>query len=349
LIVHVIQNEPSHLDIYSRVNLVQRAEDQPTSTDPRAGRSAAQQQQSGAEQPAASSGLDLDQTASDSDQTASDEDQAASNQESAAGDDQRARDAASVHRVLATQLREENARARLRIAVSRDITADERAQTAAVRDSNAESHDDSVESLTRGEQALRAARDYEQAKDDRASAARDRVGAAADRASAAHDQARAAEERAESATHKDRATEQDQRTGRYTRRQEPSLAGGYLLAAISTSVVGILRKHYGRGPMKAKTYALDDIIVVVMRGSGFTALEQTIMDSGEPDRVIAMRENFQRVMAKLYRETIEELTGRKVLAFLSQAHVEPDITMEIFFIDGPLEGFGAVELTELVD
>jgi len=124
------------------------------------------------------------------------------------------------------------------------------------------------------------------------------------------------------------------------------LAGGHLLAAISTSIVGILRDHYGRGPMKAKTYALDDIIVVVMRGSGFTPLEQTIMDSGEPDRVIAMREDFQRVMAKRYRETIEGLTGRKVLAFLSQAHVEPDITMEIFFVDGPLEGFGAVEITE---
>ena len=36
--------------------------------------------------------------------------------------------------------------------------------------------------------------------------------------------------------------------------------------------------------MKAKTYALDDIIVVVMRGSGFTPLEKTIMDSGEPER-----------------------------------------------------------------
>ena len=47
-----------------------------------------------------------------------------------------------------------------------------------------------------------------------------------------------------------------------------------------------------------------------------------------------------------YTHTIEELTGRKVLAFLSQAHVEPDITMEIFFVDGPLEGFGAVEVTE---
>ena len=124
------------------------------------------------------------------------------------------------------------------------------------------------------------------------------------------------------------------------------LVGGHLLSAISTSVVGILRDHYGRGPMRAKTYALDDIIVVVMRGSGFTALEQTIMDSGEAHRVIDMREEFQRVMAERYKQTIEELTDRKVLAFLSQAHVEPDITMEIFFVDGPLEGFGAVEINE---
>ena len=125
-----------------------------------------------------------------------------------------------------------------------------------------------------------------------------------------------------------------------------SLAGGQLLAAISTNIVKILRDHYGRGPMKAKTYALDDILVVVMRGSGFTPLEKTIMDSGEPERVIAMREDFQRVMEGRYRQMIEALTGRNVMAFLSQAHVDPDITMEIFFIDGPLPGFGAVEITE---
>lgn len=130
------------------------------------------------------------------------------------------------------------------------------------------------------------------------------------------------------------------------RSTEPQLGGGKLLAAISISIVKILREHYGRGPMKAKTYALDDIVVVVMRGSGFTPLEKTIMDSGEPERVIAMREDFQRVMAGRYRETIENLTGRKVLAFLSQAHVDPDITMEIFFVDGPLPGFGAVEITD---
>jgi uncharacterized protein YbcI len=85
------------------------------------------------------------------------------------------------------------------------------------------------------------------------------------------------------------------------------------------------------------------MIIVVLRGSGFTALEQTIMDSGDPERVIAMRENFQQVMAGRSQQMIEELTGRSVLAFASQVHLEPDITIETFFIDGPLRGFGAPE------
>ena len=127
---------------------------------------------------------------------------------------------------------------------------------------------------------------------------------------------------------------------------QSALAGGNLLAAISTRIVAILREHYGRGPMRAKTYVLDDIIVVVMRGSGFTALEQTIMDSGRPDRVVEMREDFQQVMQERYKQTIKELTGRNVTAFISQAHVEPDITVEMFFVDGALRGFGALEITE---
>jgi uncharacterized protein YbcI len=59
-----------------------------------------------------------------------------------------------------------------------------------------------------------------------------------------------------------------------------------------------------------------------------------------------MREEFQQVMAERYKNTIEEPTGRKVVAFLSQAHVEPDITVEMFFVDGALPGFGAVEVIE---
>jgi uncharacterized protein YbcI len=122
------------------------------------------------------------------------------------------------------------------------------------------------------------------------------------------------------------------------------LRGGQLLSEISTSIVKLMREHYGRGPLKAKTYALDDIVVCVLRGAGFTALEQTIMDSGDGQRVVAMRENFQALMAERYKVMIEQLTQRKVLAFLSQAHVDPDLTLEVFFVDRPLDGFGSAEV-----
>jgi uncharacterized protein YbcI len=124
------------------------------------------------------------------------------------------------------------------------------------------------------------------------------------------------------------------------------LAGGQLLAAISTRIVANMREHYGRGPMSVKTHAFDDVVVLIMREIGFTTLEKTIMEAGEPNHVIAMREDFQRSMAAAYKESIKQLTGRNVLAFLSKAHVNPDIIVEIFFIDGPLPGVAATKITK---
>ena len=123
------------------------------------------------------------------------------------------------------------------------------------------------------------------------------------------------------------------------------LAGGRLLAEITNRIVSFMREHYGRGPIKAKTYVLDNLIVCVL-SDGFTAIERTMMRGGEPDRVLEMRRDFQRLMKERYTEMVEELTGRKVLAFLSQAHVEPDLTIEVFLMDGPLAGFGALELVD---
>ena len=123
------------------------------------------------------------------------------------------------------------------------------------------------------------------------------------------------------------------------------LAGGELLAEITNRIVAFMREHYGRGPIKAKTYVLDNLIVCVLT-DGFTAIERTMMEGGEPDRVLEMRRDFQRMMKERYSDMVEQLTGRKVLAFLSQTHVEPDLTVEIFLMDGPLAGFGALELVD---
>ncbi|MFL5870761.1 MAG: DUF2294 domain-containing protein [Solirubrobacterales bacterium] len=116
------------------------------------------------------------------------------------------------------------------------------------------------------------------------------------------------------------------------------------MSAISNEIVAIMREHYGRGPHRAKTYVIDDIVVCVLR-NGFTAIEQTMVTGGQSDRVVAMRHEFQKLLADRYKEMISRLTGREVVAFLSQAHLEPDLTLEVFFVDGPLEGFGSLEIT----
>ena len=123
------------------------------------------------------------------------------------------------------------------------------------------------------------------------------------------------------------------------------LAGGELLTAISNGIVGLLREHYGRGPSRAKTYVLDDLLVCVMR-DGFTAIEQTMMKGGQQERVVELRQDFQVLMEHSYKEHVERLTGAKVVAFLSQAHVEPDLTIEMFLMDRSLPGFGAIEITD---
>src|SRR5438874_12635044 len=93
-------------------------------------------------------------------------------------------------------------------------------------------------------------------------------------------------------------------------RQPDELSGGALLSEITNRIVAFMREHYGRGPIKAKTYVLDNLIVCVL-SDGFTAIERTMMEGGEPERVLDMRRDFQRMMKERYSEMIEQLTGRK--------------------------------------
>jgi hypothetical protein len=54
-------------------------------------------------------------------------------------------------------------------------------------------------------------------------------------------------------------------------------------------------------------------------------------------------------MAGRYTETVEQITGRTVVALLSQAHVDPDIIVESFFLD-PRSGSNVTKgLAEVID
>jgi uncharacterized protein YbcI len=105
-----------------------------------------------------------------------------------------------------------------------------------------------------------------------------------------------------------------------------------LLSKISTEVVRTLKDSFGKGPLKAKSYMLDDFLIVVMRG-GVTVAEQTMLDRGHGDLVRAFRQTYQNELGDELVTKVEVLTGRKVVTYQSQILFDPHIVMEIFFFD----------------
>jgi uncharacterized protein YbcI len=124
-----------------------------------------------------------------------------------------------------------------------------------------------------------------------------------------------------------------------------ALEGGRLLSEVTNRIVAMMHEHYGRGPIKAKSYVNDNLLVCVL-SDGFTPIERTMAEAGEHHRIIELRQEFQVLMEARYSAMVEQLTGRKVLAFLSQVHLDPDLTVEIFALDGPPPGFDALQLAE---
>jgi uncharacterized protein YbcI len=113
---------------------------------------------------------------------------------------------------------------------------------------------------------------------------------------------------------------------------EPA-AGQTLSAKVSNEVVRTLKESFGKGPVKAKSYFMDDFLLVVMRG-GTTTAEQTMLERGHGDLVRQFRQTYQNEMGDVLVAKIEALTGRKVLTYQSQVLFNPQIIMEVFFFDG---------------
>jgi uncharacterized protein YbcI len=108
--------------------------------------------------------------------------------------------------------------------------------------------------------------------------------------------------------------------------------GASLLSAISSEVVRMQKEFFGKGPVEAKSYMLDDFLIVVMRG-GVTTAEQTMLDFGEADLVRQFRQRFENQMTTRLVDKIEALTERKVVNYQSQILFDPHIVIELFFFD----------------
>jgi uncharacterized protein YbcI len=106
---------------------------------------------------------------------------------------------------------------------------------------------------------------------------------------------------------------------------------GPLAAAISTTVVRALARATGRGPTKARTTLGENGVFVVLEDT-LTRGERTLNDAGHAEAVLDLRRRWQRVMEKDLSREIEVLTGRTVVGFMSDNHIDPDLAVEVFVL-----------------
>jgi uncharacterized protein YbcI len=108
-------------------------------------------------------------------------------------------------------------------------------------------------------------------------------------------------------------------------------------ATISTTAVQLLHEYTGRGPTKAKTLINDNVVTILLADT-LTTGERTLVENGHADEVLRLRHDYQLVMRDELVALVEGQLDRKVIAFLSQNHIDPDLAIEVFVLERPEAG-----------
>jgi uncharacterized protein YbcI len=106
---------------------------------------------------------------------------------------------------------------------------------------------------------------------------------------------------------------------------------GVARAEITTGLVGLFSRHYGKGPTRGKTYVMDDYVFTVFEDP-LTTAERTLVDRNRGEIVREMRFTFQQEMADEFKAVVANALGRPVLTYHSQVAFDPDYAFEMFVL-----------------
>jgi uncharacterized protein YbcI len=118
----------------------------------------------------------------------------------------------------------------------------------------------------------------------------------------------------------------------------PPLHGEELLTAVTEEMVALHERYHHRVPASAKTQLLEGDLIAVVMGGVYTDVEKTMIELQRVTLVQETRSAFQDAMQERFIEAVERLSGREVLAFISNSHVGPDIEIELFVLRSPIPG-----------
>ena len=112
--------------------------------------------------------------------------------------------------------------------------------------------------------------------------------------------------------------------------------GGQLNADIARTVVRIYRRFRGRGPTAARAFFRDDILVVMLTDV-MTVPERSLAAAGGADETMDIQRQLRAVMGAELEAAVEQLTGTRVIARMSQNSQDPDMAVEVFVLSERLQ------------
>ena len=109
--------------------------------------------------------------------------------------------------------------------------------------------------------------------------------------------------------------------------------GSSLLQDVSNEMVRIYKEHFGRGPTRVRSdWAGSDALLCTLEDS-LTPAERNLVAMGEHQRLRDTRMFFQYATVDEFVGAIEQITGRRVRAFVSGIDAEKDVSAELFYLE----------------
>jgi uncharacterized protein YbcI len=121
-----------------------------------------------------------------------------------------------------------------------------------------------------------------------------------------------------------------------------ALEGQPVPMAVSNAMVRLYKEQFGRGPTETRThFAGPDVLITTLEDS-LTPAERNMVAMGEHQRLRDTRMFFQYASEGAFREAVEQITGRRVRAFVSGIDTHRDVSSEVFYLE-PQSDRGAPE------
>jgi uncharacterized protein YbcI len=109
-------------------------------------------------------------------------------------------------------------------------------------------------------------------------------------------------------------------------------SAGEVARLISNEAVKVMAEYTGRGPTKARTTISGRWVFITLEDT-LTKGERQLAAHGHDEWVLDTRNRYQRIMRKELEATVERHLGRKVVAFMSDNHIDPDTGIEAFMLE----------------